>query len=135
VVIIRSEESAETGREGDAGSNVAVIKERLHDNMVDGIQFDMRAIFYYLIESFGLNDYTKVRNVEMYVTMDGAKLDDNSGHVTIGCKICDKRSEYPVAGKYIYANDEVHDDDEHVDKLQSGAWCFPILYILARDNK
>jgi hypothetical protein len=66
--------------------------------------------------------------------VDGAKLDDNSGHVTIGYKICDKREKYPVTGKYIYTNTEGEKDDEHMDNLQSGAWCFTILSIFAKDN-
>jgi hypothetical protein len=103
--------------------------------MIDGVRFDRRALFYYLNESFGLSDDAKVRNVEIYVTVDGAKLDDNSGHVTIGFKICDKRAKYKVSGKYIYANVEGEKDDEQMDNLQSGIWCFPIVSIFAKNNK
>jgi hypothetical protein len=54
--------------------------------------------------------------------VDGAKLDDNYGHVTIRFKICDKRATHPVTGKYIiYTNAEGEKDDEHMDNLQSGA--------------
>jgi hypothetical protein len=66
--------------------------------------------------------------------VDGAKL-DNSGQVTIGFKICDKIAKYPVTGKYIYTNAKGEKDDEHIDNLQSGAWCFPIISIIVKDNK
>jgi hypothetical protein len=95
----------------------------------------MRARFDYLIELFGLSDDAKVRNVKIYVTVDGAKLVDNSGHVTIEFKICDKRAKYPVTGKYIYTNAEGEKDYEHMDNLQSGARFFHIIYILAKNNK
>jgi hypothetical protein len=68
--------------------------------------------------------------------VDGAKLDDNSGHVTIVFKICDKREKYPVTYKYIlYANAEGEKDDEHMDNVQSGAWCFPILSLFVKEQQ
>jgi hypothetical protein len=53
------------------------------------------------------------------VTVDGANLDANSGHVTIGFKICDKSEKDPLTGKYIYTNAEGLKDDDHLDNLQS----------------
>jgi hypothetical protein len=40
----------------------------------------------------------------------------------------------PVTGQYMYTDSEGFKDDNHLDNLQSGAWCFPILSILAKDN-
>jgi hypothetical protein len=104
-----------------------VIKETHQEANVDGVSFDMRALFEYLITSFGLSEDVCHRNVEISVTVDGATLNAISGHVTIGFKICDKNAKDPVIGKYIYTNLEGFKDDDHLDNLQSGAWCFPIL--------
>jgi hypothetical protein len=60
----------------------AVIKERHQYALVDGVRFNTRACFEYLIESFGLSEDAKHRNVEIAGTVDGARLDDNCQHVT-----------------------------------------------------
>jgi hypothetical protein len=112
-----------------------VVKETHQETYVDGVRFDIRALFEYLITSFGLSEDSCHRNIEIYVTVDGAKLDENSGHVTIVFKICNKNAKDPVTGKYIHTHLEGLKDDDHVDNLQSGAWCFPILSILAKYNK
>jgi hypothetical protein len=54
-----------------------VIKETHQETNVDGVRFDMRALFEYPITSFGLSEDACHRNVEIYVTVDGAKLDAN----------------------------------------------------------
>jgi hypothetical protein len=113
----------------------SLIKETHQKTMVDGVRFDMRALFECLITSCGLSEEACHRNVEIYVAFGGAKLDDNSGHVTAGFKICDKSAKYHVTGKNIYTNVEGLKDDDHLDNLQSGAWCFPSVSILAKDNK
>jgi hypothetical protein len=82
----------------------------------------MQALFEYLLPSFGLSEEACHRNVNIYVTVDGEKLDANSGHVTIGFKIYDKNAKDPVTGKYICTNLEGLKDDDHLDNLQSGAW-------------
>jgi hypothetical protein len=56
------------------------------------------------------------------VKVDDARLDDNSQHVTIGFKICEKLANDPVAGKYMFVNEDGEKDDEHLDNQQSGAW-------------
>jgi hypothetical protein len=56
--------------------HVTVIKERHKYALVDGFNFDMHALFEYLIDA-------KHRNVEISVTVDGARLDDNCQHITI----------------------------------------------------
>jgi hypothetical protein len=54
---------------------------------VDGVRFDMQALFESLITPFGLSEEACHRNVEISVTVDGAKLDAKSGHVKIGFTI------------------------------------------------
>jgi hypothetical protein len=112
-----------------------VIKETHQETNVDGVRFDTWALFEYLITSFGLSEDACNRNVEISITVDGAKIDANSGHVTIVFKICDKNAKYHVTVKYIYTHLDGFKDDDHLDNLQSGAWCFPILSILEKDNK
>jgi hypothetical protein len=96
----------------------SVIKERHHDLMVDGVSFDIRALFAYLITSFGLEKSATEGTLEIYVTVDGAKLDERTQHVTIGFKICDNRAKDPVTGKFIYCNDDGEGDESHLDNLQ-----------------
>jgi hypothetical protein len=76
-----------------------VIKETRQETNVDGVRFDMQALFDYLITSFGLSEDACHRNVEISVTVDDAKLDANSGHVTIGFKIYNKNAKDPVTGQ------------------------------------
>jgi hypothetical protein len=54
-----------------------VNKERNEDALVDGVFFNMRAIFEYLIEPFSLSEDAEHRNVEISVTVDSARLDEN----------------------------------------------------------
>jgi hypothetical protein len=49
-----------------------VIKETHQETNVDGFRFDMRALFEYLITSFGWSEDACHRNVEISVTVDGA---------------------------------------------------------------
>jgi hypothetical protein len=111
------------------------IKEIHQETDMDGVSFDMRALFEYLLTSFGLSEEACHRNVEIHVTVGGANLDANLGHVTIGFKICDKSATDPVTGKYIYKNVEGLKDDNQLDNLKSDAWCFHIVLILEKDNK
>jgi hypothetical protein len=99
----------------------SVINEMYQDLMVDGVSFDMRALFAYLITSFGLEESAKEGTVGISVTVDGTKLDERTQHVTIGFKICDKRAKDPVTGKFIYCNDDGEGDESHLDNLQSGS--------------
>jgi hypothetical protein len=103
--------------------------------VIDCIKFDMRALFAYLVKDFGLEEEAHIRNVEISITVDGAKLDPNTHQVTIGFKICDKMARDPVSGKFLFSNDEGVSDDQHLDNMQSGAWCFLILAVVAKDNK
>jgi hypothetical protein len=112
-----------------------VIRDQDGESVIDGTKFDMRALFAYLAKAFGLEEEANIRNVEMLITVDGAKLDPNAHHVTIGFKICDKMARDPVSGKFLFSNDEGVSDAHHLDNIQSGAWCFPIMDVVAKENK
>jgi hypothetical protein len=97
--------------------------------VVDGIKFNVRQLFKYIIHHFGLSDEAKIRKVEIAITVDGAPLDDKTGHITIGFKVCDKDAVDPITKKYIF------NDDDDGPNLQSGKFCFPVAMILAKDDK
>jgi hypothetical protein len=60
----------------------------IHDGEhVDGVKFDVAAIFEYIIEKFGLSEKSKNGMVTIDITIDGAKLEGKLCHVTIGFKI------------------------------------------------
>jgi hypothetical protein len=110
------------------------IKARDADTTVDGIKFEMRALFAYLIKAFSIGEEVKWHIVEISITVNGAKLDSNTHHVTIGFKLWDKISHYPISGKFLFPNEAGMSDSQHLDNKQSGAWCFPIIAVLAKDN-
>jgi hypothetical protein len=112
-----------------------VIKDQYGESVIDGIKFDMRSLCDYLVKAFGLEKEAKIRNAEILITVDGAKLDPNTHHITIGFEICDKMARDPVSGKFLFSNDEGVSDAQHLDNMQYGACCFPILTDVAKDNK
>jgi hypothetical protein len=73
-----------------------------------------------------LNNFAKIRSVEICLTIDGAPLDGHTGRVTIGFKICDKEAKCPISGKYIYSE---------LKNMQSSKWAYLITMLLAKDNK
>jgi predicted nucleic acid-binding Zn-ribbon protein len=97
--------------------------------IVDGIRFDTKQLFTYLVHHFGLSEEAKVRQVEIALTVDGAPLDDKIGHVTIGFKICDKAARCPITKVLIF------NEEKEGPNLQSGKFCFPVAMLLAKDNK
>jgi hypothetical protein len=97
--------------------------------LVDGVKFDTEKLFTYLINALHLSDIALNESVEHALTVDGAKLNDQVHHVTIGFKICDKRARDPVSGKLVF-----YETTEKVN-LQSATWCFPCMIIIAKDNK
>jgi hypothetical protein len=75
----------------------------IHDEkLVDGVKLDTDKLFTYLINAFHLSDIALNESVEIALTVDGAKLDDQVHHITTGFKICDKRARGPVSGKMIF---------------------------------
>jgi hypothetical protein len=71
--------------------NFKIIRDRnAKVQIVDGIKINVRHCFKYIIHYVGLWEEVKKRHVEIEIMVDGAPLDDKTGHITIGFKICDK---------------------------------------------
>jgi hypothetical protein len=50
--------------------------DRIHDREhVDGVSFNVEAVFKYIIEKFGLADKVNNGTVTIVITIDGAKLE------------------------------------------------------------
>jgi hypothetical protein len=105
---------------------ITEVKEMREGKLVEGVKFDTKKLFAYLVRYFGLDEYAKNGSVEMDITVDAAQLDDNSTHVTIGFKIVDKRERDLIKKILIYSE---------LQNMQSGQWCFPIMTFLAKDSK
>jgi hypothetical protein len=70
-----------------------------------------------------------VRRGKTKKTVDGAPLDDKTGHVTIGFNICNKSVIDPLMERIIF------NEHDYGPNLQSGKKCIPIVVIFARDDK
>jgi hypothetical protein len=106
-----------------------IIYRNAKGRIVDGIRFDTKQLFTYLVHHFGLSEEAKVRQVEIALTVDGAPLDDKIGHITIGFKMCDKAARCSIMKLLIF------NEEKEGPNLQSGKFCFPVAMILAKDNK
>jgi hypothetical protein len=73
-----------------------IIKYRDCETTFDGIKFEARALFAYMVRACGLDDEAKRRNVEISIPVDGTTLNSNTHHVTIGFKMCDKMAHDPI---------------------------------------
>jgi hypothetical protein len=105
-----------------------VIRDRsAKGQIVDGIRFDTKQT--YLVHHFGLSEEAKVRQVEIALTVDGDPLDNKTGHITIGFKICNKAARCPLTKLLIF------NEDKEGPNLQSGKFFFPVAVLLAKDNK
>jgi hypothetical protein len=58
--------------------------------IIDGVELDIEALFVYLIKRWDLGEIVNKRNVEIDITIDAAELDDETNHITVGFKFCDK---------------------------------------------
>jgi hypothetical protein len=67
-----------------------IIDRNAKGQIVDGIRFDTKHLFTYLVHHVGLYEEAKVRQAYISLTVDGARLDDKTGLTTSGFKICDK---------------------------------------------
>jgi hypothetical protein len=83
-------------------------------------------MFSYLVRHFGLEEYAKNGTVEMIITVDAGKFDDNVTHMMTCYKIVDKRARDPITKTIIYSE---------LRNMQSGQWCFSSMTILAKDSK
>jgi hypothetical protein len=41
----------------------------------------------------------------------------------------------PISGEFLFSNETGMCDGQHLDNMQSGACCFPILAVIVKDNK
>jgi hypothetical protein len=67
--------------------------------IVDVMKFNVRQLFKYIIHHFGLSEESKKRKVEIAITVDGSTLDDKTGQITIGFKVCDNDVVDPIRQK------------------------------------
>jgi hypothetical protein len=96
------------------------IDEGRDAQIIDGVELDIEALCVYLINRWDLGEISKKRNVEIAITIDAAELDNETNHVTVGVKLCDKAIQCPVTKMRIFSE---------LCNLQSDKWCFPITYI------
>jgi hypothetical protein len=73
-------------------------------NINGGFAFDIEKLFIHLIKSNGLEDKAKNGEVEIAITIDGAKLDSKVAHVSFGFKLTDKDSVCLIAEQNIFMN-------------------------------
>jgi hypothetical protein len=67
---------------------------------VDGISFDVEALFIHVIDMFGLAE--KAGTVEIAIIIYGTKFDGKLCHVIIGFKIVDVSAVDPNTGEKVY---------------------------------
>jgi hypothetical protein len=106
-----------------------VIRDRnAKGHIVDGVRFDTKQLCTYLVRHFCISEEEKVRQVEIVLTIEGAPLDDNTRHVTIGFIICDTAARCPIAKLLIF------NEEKEGPNLKSGKFCFPVAMLLVKDN-
>jgi hypothetical protein len=71
-------------------------------NINGGFSFDIEKRCIHLIKSYGMEDKAKNGEVEIAITIDGAKLDSKVAHVSFGFKLTDKDSVCPIAEQNIF---------------------------------
>jgi hypothetical protein len=74
-------------------------------NINGGFAFDIEKLRIHLIKSYGLEEKSKNGEVEIAITIDGAKLDSkvaHVAHVAFGFKLTDKDSVCPIAEQNIF---------------------------------
>jgi hypothetical protein len=68
----------------------------LHEDMIEGVQLDVKEVLIYLIKHFGLEEKARVSGCAIAITVDGAKLDKYCIQVTCGFKMTDKDAHDPL---------------------------------------
>jgi hypothetical protein len=87
-------------------------KVKIHD----GFSFDTKVLFIHLVKRFGLEGKVKQSELEMAITIDGAKLDSKINHLPWGFKLTDKDSSCPITGILKYSE---------IKNMQSDSSSFP----------
>jgi hypothetical protein len=78
------------------------------------------------VAHFCLAEKSKTGTARFSITYDRAPLDDLTRHLAIGFRIVDKDAVCPISGKNIF---------HQLENMQADKWCFPILMILAKNDK
>jgi hypothetical protein len=69
--------------------------------IMDGIKFDTRQLFIFLIRHFGLSEEANKRSVQIVLTLDDAPLDDTTGQssmkMMMGRSFIQARTVFPLA--------------------------------------
>jgi hypothetical protein len=94
--------------------------------MIDGTKYNPEKLFMYIVNDFHLGEIAKHYSVEMAITVDGAKLDENVQHIPIGFKICNLRACDTGSGKLIFGQ------SCEEGNLKLAEWYFPIMVIIAK---
>jgi hypothetical protein len=96
------------------------------ENINGGFSFDIEKLFIHLIKSYGLEEKSKNRKVEIAIAIDGAKLDSKVSHVSFSFKLTNKDYVCPIAEQNIFYE---------LKNLQSDKWCYPVKTIFEKDNQ
>jgi hypothetical protein len=95
-------------------------------NINYGFSFYIEKLFIHLIKSYGLEEKAKNGEVEITITIDGAKLDSKVAHVSFGFKLTNKDYVCPIAEQNMFYE---------LKNLQSDKWCYPVKTIFEKDNQ
>jgi hypothetical protein len=71
-------------------------------NINGGFSFDIDKLFIHLIKSYGMEGKANNGEVEIAITIYGAKLDSKFAHVSFGFKLTDKYSLCPIAEQILF---------------------------------
>lgn len=89
------------------------------------IGFDVEKMIRFIIQRYGLHDHAINGPVELAVTVDGAQLTNDIGHVTLGVKLVDPRCIDPLTGENMFADG---------DGFQSVYCSFPIKSFVGKET-
>jgi hypothetical protein len=95
-------------------------------NINGGFAFDIDKLLIHLIKSYGLEEKENNGEVEIAITIDGAKLDAKVAHVSFGFKLTDKDFVCQIAEQNMFYE---------LKNLQSDKWCYPVKTIFEKDNQ
>jgi hypothetical protein len=98
--------------------------EEVHDkHLMDGILFDVNALFIHVIDMFGLAEKAMTGTIEIAFIIDGAKFEGKLYHVTIGFKVVDVSAIDTNTGEKVYKS------------MEPDPWYIPIVTLIEKDNK
>jgi hypothetical protein len=91
----------------------------------DGVKFNYQKLLSFVLEIYGLDEIARTTGgVKIAITLDGAELSRNAGHVTAGVKITDPRAIDPITRLPIGVFGAA--------KVQSRELCIPFKIVTVR---